>query len=183
MAYIFHFALQLSGEKFAQFSEQDKMVLLLMCDSALAINNASLTGQCLEVYMRLQDNFNELGLYEEIAYASSSHGYHTAKAREKCPVCDELIHAINDSTLAQCEAGHFWGKKIFFTRFIGLLINFFFCPELCSITRRVLYSPSTRKCSICGAKSLQPSNDDSLTNNILKHCCRCIYCGGGLLNS
>lgn len=111
LTYIFYFALQLPDEKFCQFSEQDKMVLLLLCDFALSLGSKLLTGQCLEVYMKLQDKFSELGLYQEIAYTSSPDGPYKSNSREKCPVCDELVRSIGDSTLAQCDAGHFWGKR------------------------------------------------------------------------
>lgn len=111
LGYIIDFISQFPDEKFSQFSVQDQMSLLLLCDFGLSMSNESLTGQCLEIYVRLQDNFNDLTLYQEIAYASSPYGPYSPKPREKCPVCDELVRAIADTTLAQCDAGHFWGKK------------------------------------------------------------------------
>jgi hypothetical protein len=60
--------------------------------------------------MKLQDKFSDLNLYEEIAYLSNPEGPFHTKAREKCPVCDETVQSIDDGTIAQCAAGHFWGK-------------------------------------------------------------------------
>lgn len=160
---IFTFALQLPDEKFTQFNEEDKMSLLVLADLALLKNSAKLNQNTLDIYVKLQDKFPNLNLYEEIAYLSSPEGPFKVKAREKCPVCDEMVQSIDGGTIAQCNAGHFW--------------------ELCGITRRVLFSPSTRKCSFCGIKSLLPSNDGSLTDIIISHCVRCIYCGAGLQSS
>lgn len=60
--------------------------------------------------------------------------------------------------------------------------NLTYFLELCSMTKRVLYTPHTRKCVTCGAKSLQPSGDETLTDIILTNCYKCILCGSGLLN-
>ncbi|KAI7888552.1 transcription factor IIIC subunit delta N-term-domain-containing protein [Mucor mucedo] len=108
LAHVFDYVSRLPDTEFSKFSEQDQMVMLLLCDFGLTISNSDLTAQCLEMYVRLQDNFDQLGLYQEIAYSSSPYGPYNPKPREKCPVCDELVRAIGDSTLAQCDAGHFW---------------------------------------------------------------------------
>lgn len=57
-----------------------------------------------------------------------------------------------------------------------------FLIELCSMTRRVLSTPNTRKCSTCGVKSLQPGRDELLADVILTNCYKCIVCGSGLVN-
>ncbi|GAA5804303.1 hypothetical protein HPULCUR_009790 [Helicostylum pulchrum] len=124
--YVFRFALQLPDERLSQFSSDDQNVLLLLCDYALYLGTDLLREQCMDIYMKLQEKY-KLDLYHEIAYCSSPDGPFALASREKCHVCDEPVSAIGDSNLAQCAAGHFW--------------------ELCSITRRVLYSPDTRKCS------------------------------------
>jgi hypothetical protein len=99
ISYIFQFALQRDNE----LSEQDKLVLLLLADFSLTLK----VSQTLEIYMNLQDTF------PEIAYLSSTieEGKEfKPSAREKCPVCDELVNAIGSGTMAQCAAGHLWGK-------------------------------------------------------------------------
>jgi hypothetical protein len=111
LAYIFYFALNLPGDQFT--SEEDKMALLLLADFALSLG--LVRDQTLEVYMKLQDKFEDLNLYQEIAHLSNPEKEKEPfekKAREKCPVCDELVQSIGgSSTMAQCAAGHFWGKE------------------------------------------------------------------------
>ena len=93
--------------------DQDILVLLLLSDTAVVSKDRSLVKRTLEIYTRLQDKFPKLDLYNEIAFASSSEDQNMVfepKAREKCLVCDEHVQTINNSTLAQCSAGHFWGN-------------------------------------------------------------------------
>lgn len=106
---VFTFALQLPDEKFTQFNEEDKMSLLVLADLALSKNRAELNQNTIDIYVKLQDKFPDLNLYEEIAYLSSAKGPFKVKAREKCPVCDEMVQSIDGGTIAQCNAGHFWG--------------------------------------------------------------------------
>jgi hypothetical protein len=164
---ILSYANQLQDEEFIQLAQQDITVLLLLSDFALSLGDEVLIKQALSIYVRLQDKCSQnVNLYTEIAYATSfTRG--TApidkKARDKCPVCDKFVNLLDSGSLAQCELGHFW--------------------EVCSVTRRVLHSPNTRKCLICKAKSLQPTDENTLTNVILKSCWRCLYCGSGMINS
>jgi hypothetical protein len=74
----------------------------------------TIVKQSLALYKRLQDQFVDLDLESEIAYATAfdpCDAPHDRKAREKCPVCDELVNIIDDGLVAQCNAGHFWGKS------------------------------------------------------------------------
>lgn len=112
---LFQFVLQLPDEKFTRFDEQDKMVLLLLADFALSKSNKALNQHTLDIYTKLQDKFTDLSLYEEIAHLSNPEGPFKTKAREKCPVCDESVQSIDEGTIAQCAAGHFWGKCIVFS--------------------------------------------------------------------
>ncbi|OBZ86812.1 hypothetical protein A0J61_05138 [Choanephora cucurbitarum] len=163
---ILDFALKIPDEEFANLKDQDILVLLLLSDTAVVSKDRSLVKRTLEIYTRLQDKFPKLDLYNEIAFASSSEDQNMVfepKAREKCLVCDEHVQTINNSTLAQCSAGHFW--------------------ELCSMTKRILHSPNSRKCVTCGLKSLRSNGEEEafLTRVILDSCLHCIYCGSGLL--
>jgi hypothetical protein len=95
------------------FTEQDIMVLLLLTDSAMLFGQETVVKQCLALYKRLQEKFVDLDLEYEIAYATSfdpCDAPQDRKAREKCPVCDELVNIIEGGLVAQCNAGHFWGK-------------------------------------------------------------------------
>lgn len=201
------YALQLPDKEFAEFdgrtlyhficmsptahlfffhsTEQDIMVLLLLTDSAMIFGQETVVKQSLALYKRLQDQFVDLDLESEIAYAISfdpCDAPQDRKPREKCPVCDELVNIIDGGLVAQCNAGHFWGKLAHYSIY-QLLLTLFAFVELCSMTKRVLYAPNTRKCVTCGAKSLQPTNQkQSLTDFILTNCWKCIYCGSGLLN-
>ncbi|EIE84674.1 hypothetical protein RO3G_09384 [Rhizopus delemar RA 99-880] len=122
---VLDFALRLPDKDFCCLGEQDVMELLLLSDHALAIQNENAIKTALKIYTKLQANFPALDLSEEIEYThsfgSQSTGNYTPRPREKCPVCDELVSNINNTSLAQCNAGHFW--------------------ELCSITKRVLSDP------------------------------------------
>ncbi|KAI8057552.1 uncharacterized protein B0P05DRAFT_591248 [Gilbertella persicaria] len=165
---ILGFALNLSDQEFVGLSEQDKMVLLLLSDTAVMTGNDAMIQKSMEIYARLQDKFPDLDLYKEISYVTSAKDASIVfepKAREKCLVCQAHVQVINSSSLAQCDAGHFW--------------------ELCSMTKRVLHSPITRKCVSCGAKSLYPDEKENtlITNVILTHCSWCIHCGSALVVS
>lgn len=164
---VLSYANQLQDEEFVQLAQQDITLLLLLSDFALSLGDEALVKQALSIYVRLRDKCpqNE-DLYAEIAYATSftrESAPIDKKARDKCPVCDKFVNLLDGGSLAQCESGHFW--------------------EVCSVTRRVLYSPNIRKCLVCKAKSLQPTDENTLTNVILKSCWRCLYCGSGLINS
>lgn len=113
MGHIFHFALKrLDTDQFTD--DQDKMALLLLADYALSMD--LIPEQTLEVYLKLQDKYEELNLYQEIAHLSNQEKEKEPfemRAREKCPVCGELVQSIGSgTTMAQCAAGHFWGKTI-----------------------------------------------------------------------
>ncbi|KAI8647264.1 transcription factor IIIC subunit delta N-term-domain-containing protein [Parasitella parasitica] len=162
---------QLPDKEFSQLTEQDIAALVSISDSALALCDKPLIKQALNVYVRIHDKFPQFGdLLTEIAYATTFSPESPPidrKGRNKCPVCEKTVNLLNSGTsyslLAQCEAGHFW--------------------EICSMTRTVLHSPKFRKCLVCDAKSLQPTDQDTLSNFILTNCCKCLYCGSGLINS
>ncbi|KAG1112790.1 hypothetical protein G6F42_014639 [Rhizopus arrhizus] len=160
---------ELPEQGFSQLNQQDVTLLLLLADFALVLRDEALIKQALDTFVKIQDTFPQAGdLLTEIAFATSftpSSAAIDKKARNKCPVCEANVHLIEGAhnSLAQCEAGHFW--------------------EICSVTRTVLHSPNVRKCLSCKAKSLQPTEEETFTNVVLKSCCKCLYCGSGWINS
>ncbi|KAL9544041.1 hypothetical protein MBANPS3_007828 [Mucor bainieri] len=166
---VLSYANELPEQAFPALSQQDITLLLLLADLALDLCDEVLIKQALITFVRIQDQIPQAGdLLTEIAFATSFTATSTAitdkKARNKCPVCEANVHFIGSASnpLAQCEAGHFW--------------------EICSVTRTVLHSPNVRKCPSCKAKSLRPTEEDTLTNFVLKSCCKCLYCGSGWIN-
>ncbi|KAL0143524.1 hypothetical protein V8B55DRAFT_1478332 [Mucor lusitanicus] len=167
---VLSYANELPEPEFAALNQQDMTLLLLLADFALDLRDEASIKQALVTYVKIQDMFpQEAGdLLTEIAFATSFATTSVAidkKARNKCPVCEASVRLIDGALnpLAQCEAGHFW--------------------EICSVTRAVLNSPNVRKCLSCKAKSLQPTDEETLTTIVLKSCCKCLYCGSGWINS
>ncbi|KAI9474236.1 MAG: transcription factor IIIC subunit delta N-term-domain-containing protein [Benjaminiella poitrasii] len=168
VANILNYVLELSDDEFSQFTEQDITVLLLLSDSSFVSNTETnlVLPLSLKVYERLQTTFPNLNLEQVIQFAKDYSQGDDAdvikqQKREICPVCDKHIQIFSDKLMGVCQAGHFW--------------------QLCAITKRVLYTPVVRACVACGSKSLEPTQDKSLTNTILKSCDKCIQCGNAFI--
>lgn len=87
----------------------------MIADSSLNLGDANLLKDALKLYLLLQEVFPWLLLHDEIEYARNYDAANSEpasiKAREKCPVCDEYVNIVENTLFAQCDTGHFWGKK------------------------------------------------------------------------
>ncbi|KAI9017934.1 transcription factor IIIC subunit delta N-term-domain-containing protein, partial [Phycomyces nitens] len=180
---VLQFAIEREDEDFREFDEDDIMVIQLICDDVLIQGNISpsLLDTIRNVHEKLETCFPDLGPYDdllaEIDRASqpleSTEPSEKAIGREHCPICQDMIMPSR-GIFASCTSGHTW--------------------EQCCMTMRVLSTPCARKCTSCGAKSLQPGsldstkllNDDqgrkSFTDTILLKCQKCIFCGSDLMD-
>ncbi|KAI8972080.1 hypothetical protein BDB01DRAFT_854781 [Pilobolus umbonatus] len=144
------------------FTTEDVDQALLLADTATSTNDPQLREMARYIYKQVQSEFPRMDLEEELMYEPSFGSKFVFKPREKCLVCDGLVAPTEDGQYGICTTGHIWG--------------------ICSATRKIFDGKEYRQCRICAARILCPTDEVSLTNEILRNCIYCLQCGGTFVN-